>query len=219
MLSHFMKKVCESYQLVTALKEFERVMLAWEFDPALFQKVFQPALSAFRKADIPYDLLQSRPNQSAWRMQEQGFNLAPHAQGNDWSHVTIGMFSKLKAEEWPSIYEMAKQKVPTYQVMRAKIMSGATTGLSYLVIALDYPRPDKELKEFFMSRYDDFSTYDLRMKTAVQPHVSILGFSKKDETRVAALIPQIQEHVIGAKMRPSYLQLWENFAVVKHAKV
>jgi hypothetical protein len=118
-----------------------------------------------------------------------------------------------------SVYNLAKTMVPTYTVLRAKILDAPASGLSYLVLSLDQPKQEKNLKEFLASRYPDFSSYEMRVHAPMQPHVSLLGFAKKDETRVKVLLPKIQEAVIGAKMRPSYLQLWENFVVAKHSKL
>lgn len=218
MYSSWLSKVYQQYQIVAG-KEYKNPLLAWEFDPDLYQRAFGPALKLMRDADIPYDLLQNRPENSPFRMEEQGFNLNPKAKGNDWSHVTLGTFSHLKEGEWPSIYNVAKTMVPTYTVLRAKIINAPTSGLSYLVLGLDQPKLEKKFKDFLASRYPDFSSFEMRVHAPLQPHVSLLGFAKKDETRVKILLPKIQQAILGEKMRPSYLQLWENFSVVKHSKL
>jgi len=204
-MASFIKKIVEYNQQVTG-GALGGILLAWEFDPSLFQEVLKASIAEMKKAGIPYDLLQARKPGSPEQMLEQGFNLSSRATGNDWSHISIGFIPKLNSEEVPSIYNTAKSHVPTYKLLKISTLEAPTSGLNYLVIDLDLPSREVQLKKALRSRFDDFVTGEDRGYPE-RPHVSILGFKKSEDSKVKALIPALNKVIQGKTAKPEALQL------------
>lgn len=214
MSSTFLNKINQKYQVV-ADKVYTKALLAWEFDPDFFQNLLQTSLRLFKTANIPFDLLQGRHADSTYQMLEQGFNLNPNAKGNDWCHVSIGMFDKLKIEEFASVLSIAKSHIPTYKMLKISTLEAPSSGLNYLVLDLDSPQKEEEFKKYLKGRFKFTAPEDKGF--AKRPHVSILGFKKEDLTKVQTIvIPALNKLIIGKTTKPNALQLWQNFQVEKH---
>jgi len=217
MTGNFYSKITSQYQLVTS-KTFTGVLLAWEFDPDLFKLILSRAREILNASGVRYDLLQARAPDSPEKMLDQGFNLSPKSAGNDWSHLSIGFFNKLESEEFPSILNMAKGLIPTYKMLRISTLPAPASGLDYLVIDLDAPTREVQLKKALHSRYEDFFTSEDK-GFSLRPHVSILGFKKEDMTKVKLIIPELNKLIQGKTFKPKALQLWEKLHVVKHIAI
>lgn len=212
----FLAKVCSQYQVVAEPVTLRKALLAWEFDPDIFVSILHKTLGLFREAGVKYDLLHARPPGSPQKMVDQGFNLSPNAKGNDWPHISIGMFDRLKPEELGGLLSVARSYKPTFKLLRFGTLEAATSGLSYLVLDLwaniDQTRFEKSLKA---RHRDNFMTYSDK-GFPYRPHVSILGFSQKDMTKVLLITQKLNNLFEGKTIKPEALQLWQNFHVVKH---
>ena len=188
----FVDKTDLKYRIVAAV--LDRVLLAWEFDLA----VFSPLLTA---------------TVAAYAMLDQGFNLGD-LKGNDWPHISIGMMAKLKEEEFPTLSTMAKESVPTYTMHKLVSIPGQR-GLNYLAVALDHPAQQERLERAIRKRFGDrFGKFSDSGKAPLVPHASIVAFKAADQVKVAILIPTLQKQFVGKMVKPGFIQYWHQFHLV-----
>lgn len=214
----FLSRVASKYKIVAEPVTFRKALLAWEFDPDIFLHFLEKSLELFREAGLKYDLLHARPPGTPLneKMVGQGFNLAPKGAGNDWPHISIGMFENLKLEEIPTIANYAASFKPSFKVIKFGSLDAVTTGLTYLVLDLwpnrEQARFEKALKVRFQ---DNFITYADK-GFPLRPHVSVLGFQPKDTTKVMLIVQKLNSLFQGKIVKPRALQLWQNYHIVKH---
>jgi len=205
----FLKKVRNKFDIIAS----GDVLIAWEFDPDAFHHALRPALAAFKRERIPYDLAHDRADGSPYRMREQGFNLGK-VKGNDWSHVSVGMLKNYEEkDDLETITALAKANVPTWKVKSYGILP-TTVGLSYLVLDLDYPKEAGEF-ETGMRKYggERFSTpTDKGFKH--RPHASLLGFEASHNETVNSLMKSLP--ISSRSIETKAIQIWKGFHVIEH---
>ena len=108
----------------------------------------------------------------------------------------------------------AKSYKPSFEFLRFGTIEAPTSGLQYLV--LDLWAKQTRFEKAIKSRHRDNFVTSADKGFAVRPHVSILGFSPKDKTKVLLVVQQLNDLFQGQTIKPGALQLWQNFQVVKH---